>query len=179
MRYLLLILFFVPAIAQNTQPDPNELITVPRHILTKQQINQAEINAQISAAGKYAGLGKEIGFAVSESLSSVTNETAKFSETGIGKVTMGIVVWKILGKDIVGIIIGLPLIFFSLIIITISYFKNCRVRRILVSKTKDSAVYELINKPKDYQEIELYNWRGVLHLVTFIIACVIGGIFIF
>lgn len=67
--------------------------------------------------GKYSGLGKEIGLAVGNSLSAVNKEVAAFGESKVGKFTMLIVAWKILGEDVkgfteavFGIFIGVPLL---------------------------------------------------------------------
>lgn len=67
--------------------------------------------------GKYSGLGKEIGLAVGNSLAAVNKEVGAFGESKVGKFTMVIVAWKILGEDVkgfteavFGVVIGIPLL---------------------------------------------------------------------
>ena len=176
---LVLLITSFQLMAQTDQNNPNELITIPRHMLSEQQVLQSQNASNIAAAGQYAGLGKEIGVAVSESLSAVTDETAKFAETDVGKVTMAVVVWKVLGEDILGAFVGIPFMVFSLLVITVSYFKTCRVRRVLVSNVKGEKVYELINKPVEHDDIEMYNWRMFIHAICAVGVCIISAMFMF
>lgn len=107
---ILIIAIFVlgptPALAQNQQQP--RMITVPENLLSEELLDslraaqyQKEIEGKVKAYGWAAGLGKEIGEGVNESLKAITERTAEFAKTDVGKFTMFIVAWKIIGKDAV------------------------------------------------------------------------------
>lgn len=78
----------------------------------KAQIEEA---SKIERVSKYAGLGKEIGTAVSETLDAVKDSATEIAETKLGKTAIGIVVWKLLWKDVLKIIVGLVLLILCMV----------------------------------------------------------------
>jgi hypothetical protein len=108
---------------------------------------QSSNNKQDDKNQSWAGLGHEIGTAVNESLSAVTTQAANFGNTSIGKITIAIVVYKIIGKDLTNLFIGLILIAVIIPIWLWSFWKNCLTRSILVGVSKEGLkTYEVINK---------------------------------
>ena len=98
-------------IAQEVMP---EMIYVNKNDLTVEQ--QLKITAEqeaklleqrISTYGNWAGVGKEVGIAVSEGLNAVVDVADKFGGTNVGRFTMVLVAWKVVGRDLVRIAIGL------------------------------------------------------------------------
>ena len=135
------------AMGQNqTQNEQEKMILVKESDLPATVLEQVRMKQQLQSYGEYAGLGREIGTAVNEGLKAVTEQTAKFAETKVGKFTMFIIAYKVLGTDIVQFTIGIPLLMVGLIIFVWSYYKNCIPRRILVSKDKDgNKKWEMVN----------------------------------
>jgi len=96
----------------------DETVTIKKSDLTKDQLDKvaaAQLQEKIDRYGKWVGSGHEIGVAVNESLSAITNNAQTFSQTTPGKLTMFLVVYKVIGRDILGLlvsavmlIVGLP-----------------------------------------------------------------------
>lgn len=72
----------------------------------KIEIEKQKIQDKIAQYGEWVGLGKEIGVAVDASLSSITDRASQFANTDMGKVTMAVVVYKIIGRDLFRILFG-------------------------------------------------------------------------
>jgi hypothetical protein len=154
MKYLFVLLMVValPLTAQDTST-----VSVPRSTLTKQQ--QAIVETK---SNTYIGMGHEVGVAVNEALGAVTEQAGKFGETKVGKLTMGIVVWKILGHDILGFIWGFLTLLIGTPILIWSYRKYFE-RRVLV---KDGP-----NKEKEWSIIKMsgdYDSARFLHALAFL-----------
>jgi hypothetical protein len=88
-------------------------------------VNAAVVSAVDAATANLPavkeGWGKQIGIALKEAvgafdgtLSVTEDHVYKFTNTGIGKVTVAIIVWKIIGHDILGIIFGTTLVILAI-----------------------------------------------------------------
>ncbi|HEU5114653.1 MAG TPA: hypothetical protein VFT82_02720, partial [Candidatus Paceibacterota bacterium] len=135
-----------PLFAQNNQGNQsqNDTIMVRKSDLPPELVKQlesqrelAQMSQKIETYGKWVGLGKEVGVAVNDSLSALTTQADKFSNTGVGKFTMFLVAYKVLGKDLLGALIGTPLLVAFFVVWIWSYRKNCIERPVLTSESKD------------------------------------------
>jgi len=103
----------------------------------KAQISQIQfekdISGKLETAGKWVGLGREIGTAMNESLTAITTTASNFAETHLGKFTMVLVAWKVIGTDFLQLCIGLLWI---VIVLVVSFFmyRNNTDRRVLMNK---------------------------------------------
>lgn len=61
------------------------------------------------------GIGTEIGMVINETFQAISDNTIKLAESDLGKSAIFILSWKLLYKDIIGLIVG----FFLLIIIVV------------------------------------------------------------
>jgi len=109
------------------QPSSDETVTLrksdlPPELLTKIEKKEKiqEISRDLRVAQEWSGIGKEIGVAVNEGLKAVTEQTANFAKTDVGKMTMFLIAWKVMAKDIgmiasssLGFIVGVPLLIFA------------------------------------------------------------------
>lgn len=123
------------AIAQQSSND--EIVSIPKSKLTAdqlQQIQQENLQKRIDTYGKWVGIGKEVGVAVNSSLEAITNQADHFSQTGVGKFTMVIVAWKVIGDQLIHVVGGLLEILIILPIWIWSYRKFCTSHRVLVKK---------------------------------------------
>lgn len=75
------------------------------------------IKGEIKEVSEYASLGKEIGVAVNETLKAVEDSAIRISESNLGQTAITIVVWKLLYKEIAGVIIGILLLGISLFLL--------------------------------------------------------------
>lgn len=117
MRKLLLILFGLLAFSAYSQ------VTVSQEDFDKlpekyqRQLLPDTTNVvveKLEETSKAASIGREIGTAVNETLTAVSDNVIKVSESNVGKTAIAIAVWKLLWKDLLGIIVGLTLLGFSI-----------------------------------------------------------------
>jgi hypothetical protein len=128
---LLGLLLTVPVLGDTPQ---DEKVTVPKSMLTQDQLNKLQGHDLRENVHEWAGVGKEVGEAVNSSLAAVTVQTNSFAQTGVGKLTMVLVVWKILGDQIVHLVGGAIELVVFLPLWIWSYRKTCMVRRIKTGK---------------------------------------------
>jgi hypothetical protein len=110
----------------------------------------------ISTGSKWVGLGKEIAEAVNESAKGVALTASEFAETKLGKYTMFLIAYKVLGGDFLRVIIGL--IFIPIVLlITWRLYRTNSERRVLISRTWKSegkgweTKYEVLRGDDDFK----------------------------
>src|SRR3990167_10096299 len=99
-KIILVASLLMPAPALARLHSRDEQVQVPRSSLTAQQeadLKLQEAETKIEIAGKWVGLGKEVGEAFNGALSALTNQADKASKTNIGQFAMFIVAFKVLG----------------------------------------------------------------------------------
>lgn len=117
---------------------------------------EKEITGKIETTGKWVGLGKEIGTAMNESLTAITTTASNFAETKLGKFTMFIVAWKVIGTDVLQLLIGIVWIILILCI-SLYIYRNNTERTVLISKKWNSEgkgfekEYKRIDEDTDYK----------------------------
>lgn len=101
----------VAAFSQITisQEDYDKLPSDTRTQIEKITTEKA-IKGEIKEVSEYASLGKEIGVAVNETLKAVEDSAIRISESNLGQTAITIVVWKLLYKEIAGVVIGILLL---------------------------------------------------------------------
>ncbi len=124
-----------------TAQQSNDTVVVEEDDLTPDQLAKIQqkqvedsIDQRIAHYGKWVGLGKEVGVAVDSSLSAITNQADHFSQTGVGKITIALVIWKVLGDQAVHILAGGVEFLIFLPIWVWSYRKFCMSHRVLIEK---------------------------------------------
>ena len=130
--------------------------------LKKQEKNEL-ITAKLEQYSEWAGMGQEIGVAVKEGLSALSTEVVNIADTDVGRFTMIIIAWKVIGSDAKVIIFG-PIL---LILITLIFFylrwKWYGIKRIKLSGAKaegpiwnrtiiEPAKYEVINPNRGLED---------------------------
>lgn len=165
----------VVAIAQSTQTQEQvELVSIPKSMLTKEQVAQIEMMSfekKVQLYGKWVGLGKEVGQAVDGALSALTDQTAKFSQTRVGVFTMFLVAWKVVGREFLHFLVGGIFLFIGVPIWIWSYRKSCVPRRYLSEETKDGI--------KKYEMRDIDGNSMIVHVVAVVILILISLITIF
>jgi hypothetical protein len=170
------------AIAQVVSP--NQTVTINASDLTPAQLAKIEADKKLAQAnvqleqlqkkvdtyGKWIGVGGEIGTAVKEGLTAVVDVADKFGNTDVGKFTMTLIAWKVIGQDIVRIILGL-FFFTVLTIIEIKIY-----RRVVMSRKELIKDPGFLKYPKEYQIVESNCdgeetiWMTVILLVVFLVG---------
>lgn len=107
IMFLLTTLMVVSSFAQVTISQ-EEFDKLPESVQTELQKSQLETQAQetLKKGSAYANLGKEIGVAVNETLKAVESSAVRISKTELGQTAIFILKWKLLYKDILGVVIG-------------------------------------------------------------------------
>ena len=88
-----------------SQEDYDKLPSDTRTQIEKITTEKA-IKGEIKEVSEYANLGKEIGVAVNETLKAVEDSAIRIAESDLGQTAITIVVWKLLYKEMVGIVVG-------------------------------------------------------------------------
>lgn len=110
---------------------------------------------------------------VNKSLMSVVESAEKFGETQVGRFTMFIIAWKLIGVDFIRIFLGL--LFFSVLAILLSRFYKRTIpdRRVLIKRTpqgawkRDIREYKIVESELDGSE---KGWLVIGLIVVFLIG---------
>jgi hypothetical protein len=166
-NFLFAALLIIPTIS-NGQTRDTTMVSIPRSALTPQQLKQVDVQE----AGAWVGLGKEVGEAINSSLSAVTDNTAKFADTKVGKFTMFIIAWKVLAQDFMGVLwafflasIGFPTLIWS--------YRRWTRPTFLKSETRNEKgkVIERIYEDRRVSDYEAAAFIHALVAAGLIIAC--------
>lgn len=131
--------------------------------------NETQLEKRIERFGKWVGLGKEVGVAVSEGLSSLNEETNKFADTRVGKYVMFIIAFKILGYPITQLIVGFTIFMIGTIIFIVYFFREGLSKRFVNEEKTVQGVTTKSYGIKDNKYKALYSF---LIYVAHILLCV-------
>lgn len=140
--------------------DQSETVTIRKDQLTDQQKAQVEadtIKSKVETYGKWVGIGHELGTAVNESLTAVTTQANNFAQTPVGKLTAALVIWKVVGHDAMGFIIGIAEILIILPLWVWSY-RRFLPRRVIKQENLDPTTGKVISRI--YQDSDIEDWDG-------------------
>jgi len=112
------------------------------------------LQKRLDTYGNWVGVGGEIGNDIKEALNAVVDVSDKFDKTNVGKFTMVLVAWKIIGKDIIRILLGIIFI----ILFSIFVYKTLRKMYPYKITTKDNGWK--IWLPKEYEIFEPNTYEG-------------------
>lgn len=166
MKSLLLIILCSTFLAAQS----DSLIVVKKSDLPTTLVKKLEVEQNLINAGKWAGMGKEIGVAVREGLGALNDETNKFANTRVGIFVMFIIAFKVLGYPIIQLLIGLSLLIIGTIVFIFFFFKSCVHRKILLKETIEDK--KKIKEFGEYKPKEIYYaaLTGACYLV-YLITC--------
>lgn len=180
-KVLILTIMAIFMICQTTKAQttyPTEKVVIEKSKLPTELLKEiesdakiAELEKKIETYGKWVGVGGEIGTAVKEGLTAVVDVADKFGSTDVGKFTLVMVAWKVMGKDMVRIFLGLIFI----IILTVFMFR-------MYKKTFTS--YKVANEsngikfwlPKTYTIVTPVRWDGYEAVKILFLFLYAGGI---
>jgi hypothetical protein len=146
-KSILVILLFSLLFTNQLLAQEQPMVSIPANQLTEQQKKQLEQKQTIETVSSWTGVGKELGDAVNGAVGALTKHAVDFSETKLGTFTMFLIAYKVLGRDILRLLIGLPLIFFLTVIFVIVVYKNGLRKRVLYKE-------EVYNKGKEDEYTE-------------------------
>jgi len=127
-----------------------ELVSVPKSMLSKEQLRQVEVNnimENISNPEEYNSImayGRAVGVAISDGLSAVVDQADRFGSTNVGQFTMYIIAFKVIGAKLIAIVGGLFFWIFGMAILIY-------IRKKLVTPIRVVKVNEGLFKRKEYE----------------------------
>ena len=115
--------------------------------------------ALVPEVSKYVGLGREIGVATREGLNAVVDTAEKFGNTKVGNFVLVMVAWRIMAKDVLGIVLGIPIFFVGLAV----WF--CLAKRMFfgyrVLATKEGMKKTYTDHPAyEFETRDARSWAG-------------------
>ena len=176
---LVLILFVAFNVEAQTQPpskvgNPEAYLTPDQLAKYQSDIHIANLEKKLQTYGNWVGVGGEVGTAVKEGLMAVVDVAGEFGSTDVGKFTLVMVAWKIMGKDVIRIILGLLFLMIITFIFIKIYNNLYRNERKIIERP---SLFNF-NGMKKYQVIEKdTNWDGyviIQILMLFLYAGAIG-----
>jgi len=145
--------------ASNTQ----KMITVPVKDLTAEQLAKIEADKTLAVMeqkmetyGKWVGVGGEIGTAINDGLGAVVTSAEQFGKTEVGFFTMTLIAWKVMGKDLVRIVLGMFLFIIMTYIMIFMWKRFFTDRKI---RTKGTWYQFWVTKEYDIREHD-DSWEG-------------------
>lgn len=166
-RFILIMLTLMIVIPVSAQVE--ETYSLPKSQLTTEQIKaieQAELEKKLEHYGNWVGVGGEVGEAIKEGLNSVVDVADKFGTTDVGKFTMYLIAWKVAGKDIIRILLGIVFAFILTIFMFRSARKSFSPQKIMVENPgflKYPKKYKIVNADPSRDERDSIIWYKVLY----------------
>lgn len=115
-------------------------VTVPESMLTAEQKATLAVEQtadRVAQYGEWVGMGEEVGKAVSGALTAVTDSASKFADTKVGRLTVALVIWKVVARDAVGIVIGIPVLITFIVLWWRAYRRTCLGELVCVGRSDD------------------------------------------
>jgi hypothetical protein len=123
--------------------DGDKLVTVPKRYLSQEALAH-EAPKQVVEASRWVGFGKEVGQAMNEGLSAVVNQADRFGTTRVGTFVMFLVAWKVIGAELVGIVLGIPICIAGVALWIWSMRRFFFGRRVLVKQEDKVREWKLV-----------------------------------
>lgn len=174
---LILILFLafnVEAQVPSKVGNPEAYLTAEQLAKYQSDIKVAELEKKLQTYGNWVGVGGEVGIAVKEGLMAVVDVAGEFGSTDVGKFTLVMVAWKIMGKDVIRIVLGLLFLIIITFIFLMMYknlYKNERkiIERPGLFNFKTVKKYEIIIKDTEWE-----GYVAIQIVMLFLYAGAIG-----
>jgi hypothetical protein len=181
-KAVLFVLIFGLALNFNAFAQGSKIV-VDESLLTADQLARAKAADTKANVSENVRWGHEIGVAVKETLSSVTDETAKFAKTDPGKLTMFLVAWKIMAQDVltmgdkvIGYLVGVPLLFGGLLVTLWSYRRQCVPHMVVTEKGSGLWIW----RSKKYEMYDPSSQKGNLKQDDWVLVhCCVAALIVF
>ena len=175
MIFSLLVVSITNVQAQTpAKPNPEQYLTADQMAKYQADLKVAELEKKLQTYGNWVGVGGEIGIAVREGLGAVVDVSEKFGKTDVGRFTMFMIAWKIMGDNVFGFLFGTIYFIISTIVFVSIFRRLIRPRRMLVENPgffKYPKKYEIIGAPFDDSDS-----AGVASIIFAIIMLINIGI---
>lgn len=116
---------------------------------------------------EYADAGQAIAVAIGSCAKELGVAVDDFSKTRVGTITMVILCWKLIGKDILGIIVGSLVLTIGLIMWTKYFRKMCLVKKIEYHESGKVASITHY----DTDDVVPHRWVMLIILIILVAVC--------
>lgn len=161
-----------------------KIVSIPESQLTEQQkaaLKLQQVDTTVEKAHGWVGIGKELGQAFDGALGSLTQRSNEFAVTPVGKFTMFIVAWKVMGEQaatvlnaIVHILGGFVELAVFLPVFLWSYRRSCMDRRVCISREGSflwgKRTYQVVENGRangdDVPVVQIIHWVACVGFVV-------------
>ncbi|MDO8516965.1 MAG: hypothetical protein Q7S33_02465 [Nanoarchaeota archaeon] len=151
----------------------SEQILVDTKDLPADVVAQIKAKQKVESVGKWVGMGKEIGEAMNGAMTALEEHVDKIGNTRVGKFTMFLVAYKVIGTDMIQLLIGLPLLIIGTMIFIITWFRSCvkrKVKKITYAAVGDKKVISETSETLENPDYD-YCWASVVVYAIFLGIC--------
>ena len=161
LSVFVLFLAVMPTQAQTTSSEPKleDYMTPEQLVEFQKDVEIAQLEKKLETYGNWVGVGGEVGSAIEEGLSAVVDVADQFGDTDVGKFTMILIAWKVIGKDTVRILLGLVFLTIVTILFIKVYKGYYRPKKVATKKVPflrrfwESVEYQIIEPDKDWEGV--------------------------
>lgn len=175
---LVLMLVTITTQAQTTTPekvgDPTSYMTPEQLAKYHSDMEVAALQKKLETYGNWVGVGGEVGEAVRSGLEAVVDVADQFGQTDVGKFTLVLVAWKVMGKDTIRILLGFIFIALVTWIFMRVYRNTYHTKRVLTERIPNGWFRRATKK---YSLIEPdMEWEGVNGVKILMLFMYMGAI---
>ncbi len=175
LKLIVSVLIVFPAFAQNPE-DGDKLVLVPQKYLSQDALAH-KADASLEGASRWVGFGKEIGQAMNEGLGAVVTQTDKFGATRVGTFVMVMVAWKVIGHELLAVVLGIPIMIAGVGLWVWSFRRFFWPIRTLAKQ--DGKAKEWTASLYEFESREAKTACGFAHLATILAWLVLWVVIIF
>jgi hypothetical protein len=164
-------MFITSLTIANTDLSQKEFQQLPVEV--QQQILEVKSKGPttVENVGEWVGLGKEVGVAVNEALGAVTKTASEFGETKLGKLTIVLVIWKVVGEDIIQLGFAFIWIFLVTFLAFFVYYKYGKTKRHLIKETYNEETKKYDKEWRIIEPEDIYmNASWIILIIGYIIS---------
>ena len=87
----------------------SQVVTVPKKYVSAEGLSH-QVESAPQKVSQWIGVGQEIGIATREGLNAVVDTAEKFGTTKVGTFVMVMIAWKIMAREVLGVVLGVPIL---------------------------------------------------------------------
>lgn len=137
---------------------------------------QSKSEATVETANEWVDFGKNVALAFTTVAKDLGVAADSFLQSTTGKVTLALIVWKVAGKDIIGVIIGV-IMMIAFTTMWVYFFRRLCIVKSVVIKTPETG-FKKVKEERYYDGDEVIEIRLIM-LFVLIIEVITSLIIIF
>ena len=170
----LIFIWFIPsALADNTRVlvDLEKLSSGARNEILDMQ--KGGVTTDPDQWKQWAEIGKGIGLAIGETAKVLNTEVNAFIKTPAGMITVGLIAYKIIGKDFKRIIFGIPLWIIVTTLVILSFRRFHMTERIVIKNDKKETTSVQYIERYHFNSNDAKTGSAIAHAAIFVIFTIV------